>query len=288
MVISVSARRLLAKCPHLYELRYIAKKKGKPENERNFMDGSIIHEIIAEWFTANCPTAREFFNPDKVRDKHKAFLTKHYVKWLASETESSHLEKTVDKARRTAVSLTVIPFERLGERKIEQPIKAMIDNNPYWELYGYVDLWFTEKRAIFDFKITESKQWFDWDQLLFYLLLASFNTNKPHYHGGIIAPLFDNPVFDKTYTIEDFRRLRSELKGEFDRIFRWLKSRREGGEGFPANKSDENCKFCPYKNAGCKAWSMRALHHGVWADGGGYFGKKSGTGGEVPQAEITT
>ena len=68
----------------------------------------------------------------------------------------------------------------------------------------------------------------------------------------------------KIFTIEDFREFRRELKSEFNRIFKWLKERKEG-KHFPTDKKDENCWDCPYKNMGCRAWSLGAQHYGIWA-----------------------
>ena len=270
MFLSVSGRRVIKKCPHRWELAYITKAKGRRISARNFMQGAVIHDIIKDWFGADMPPVVVFFNADRVRTEHGKFLAKNYVKWIRGETTASHLEKTVEKAKRTALSFVDIPFRSFGALGVESYIKADLDHNHYWRLGGKIDLWLMTAREVYDFKITEDKKWFDMAQVLFYCLLLSLHTNRMHAKGGIIAPLLDKPVggdLTTMFTVEDFRQLRRELKSEFNRIFQWLKKRKEG-KHFPTNKKDKNCWDCPYKNVGCEAWSLGAQHYGIWAGKG--------------------
>ena len=278
MFLSVSGLRKLRKCPHLWELTYITKAKGRVVNTRNFMHGGIIHKIIKAWFDAGRPPAKAFFSPALVKTEHDTYIRTNHVKWLRTETRTSHYDEAVAKADKTAKALEDIPFESFGECQTEVRINANIDGNDYWRIGGIIDLWLVSEREVYDFKISKDKKWFDMAQVLFYCFLLSIHTNRMHAKGGIIAPLLKNPLdtsFIKVFTIEDFREFRQELKSEFNRIFKWLKERKEG-KHFPTNKKDENCWDCPYKNAGCQAWSLGAQHYGIWAGKGavGFFDRK--------------
>lgn len=270
MFLSVSGRRLLKKCPHKWELKYITKAKGRRENTRNFVDGSVVHEIIKDWFDEDMPPVVVFFNADRVREGHDKFLAENHVRWRRGETAASHLENTVEKAKQTALSFVDIPFRSFGTFRVESYIKVDLDNNHYWRLGGKIDLWLEVLREVYDFKITKYKQYFDLEQVEFYCFLLSLYTNKMHAKGGIIAPLLKRPTggdLDRSFTIEDFRAFRKKLIGEFNSIFEWL-AERKNGKHFPANKDDKNCWDCPFKNAGCAAWSLGAQHYGVWAGKG--------------------
>lgn len=155
-----------------------------------------------------------------------------------------------------------IPYDRFGKMQIEARVKAQMDGSKYYTLYGYIDIW-GDTGVVYDYKISKDKKWFDMEQVLFYLFLASVYTNKPHFTGGILAPLLKDPFISIEFTADDFKRMHRELKSEFNDIFQWLKTRKAGGT-FPIKKSDENCRDCPFKNAGCHAWSWRATHRANW------------------------
>jgi len=269
MVLSVTGRRMLNKCPHSWELKYITKMKGTKTNCRNFMAGAVIHTIIDDWFKAKRPDPVVFFDSDRVGRTHRAYRQSNYVKFLQSETEASHYEDTLEKAKKTALVLKELPFDEWGELRVEKGFKTDLLGNKYHTLYGYIDLWLPDKRTVYDFKISKDSKWFDREQVLFYCLAVSNHTGKTHFHGGIIAPLIANPLVEYEFMPEEYREFVRAIKSEFNDIYTWLASRKKGGEGFPAIKTDENCRFCEYKEAGCKAWTMRAMHAGLWGSSDG-------------------
>ena len=206
MFLSVSGLRKLHKCPHLWELTYITKAKGRVVNTRNFMHGGIIHKIIKAWFDAGRPPAQAFFSPALVKTEHDTYIRTNHVKWLRTETRTSHYDEAVAKANKTAKALEDIPFESFRECQTEVRIKACIDGNDYWRIGGIIDLWLVSEREVYDFKISKDKKWFDMAQVLFYCFLLSVHTNRMHAKGGIIAPLLKNPLdpsFIKVFTVEE-------------------------------------------------------------------------------------
>lgn len=249
--IAYNTYAMLRDCRLRYKFTKVEKREGSPasKDKRNAIFGFIIQKMTERfytegWFKLGKGATQKMF--DMLPEVMKEQIAKNPCAW-EHQSEVELLERDCQDSIRKFIQ--VVKEERLlGEKnESEKPIEHMLTKR--FRLTGRIDFLFHRGSDVIllDGKGTKhGKKYLDEEQLLYYVLVLQLNKCRIPNKVGFLM----------------FREARvmwmpwgkDEMLVKVDELFTRIK---EGlfhlqKEDYTASPSYKACRFCPYKEYGCK------------------------------------
>lgn len=192
-------------------------------NERNFLNGQVIHKVLERWFENNEDPGWIADNAPSVWDE---YVAKKYI-LFKSDTDRSDL---LTKCQEWATSLVQM-IEQLGLNKSRCQSELALERyitvaDHKVRLHGYLDvlaLMADGQAAVLDLKCSSSKSVMDPYQLVFYSLLLEDDQTGTNRYGAFILPAFSDVVSHliteehRSYLMSDVIRMAKDIiAGKFE------------------------------------------------------------------------
>jgi len=224
-------------CAH-QDYLYKLGKRPKSSDNRNFVKGSVLHELFESWMGLD--TDPEWII-ENVQVEWKKYLKKHTVMWKNDADEHENYAKAILWAERLVGMLNGLDLDK-GRCQIEKYLEYMIevDGRPV-KMLGYVDVLLPTKSGgwtLLDWKFSENKQVMNPYQLVFYsLLLHKQGADEATDDGAFVFP-----ALQKIFPFQVTQENRDWLLQDIERVCRLIFS----GYNTPTENKDD-CYFCDVK-----------------------------------------
>jgi len=250
--ISFSGLNTWERCPRrkLLELAVPKNEWAKLQEQRNFVAGSVVHDLFAEWVLSGF--ADDFMTEDRVRiafDEYVAKLRRKGlpVTWRDSVSVSvakkwgvyTDYEYNLKKATQAATTMVLIARSlQLPLRRVlsEEWVRVEHPADDRFRFIGAVDIYDFENDIIYDIKVTENTRYGNPLQLAFYGMLLGSQLGRLPGKAAFIYPLGANKI-----VAVDFKEYFGGLKEQVDKFIVAFDEMR-----FPP-KPSRDCATCPVR-----------------------------------------
>jgi len=213
--ISYHTLRTVARCPYEFELVNIQGRKPVFETRR-FLIANIIDLSLSDWINTG-------FMVDGlvsiVSNRYVRYTEDNYIRWKSLSDKEEQRKLAVEVATNLERQMREAGMCRQGAASTQDRLNTRFENVI---LTGRPDLVYHDTLELYDLKTTENNVWMDWDQLVYYSMVLSWQKGKRFKKIGFLVPMMSNPIQIKEGLEED---MASEDDGD-TRPFQgaWLKT----------------------------------------------------------------
>lgn len=236
--ISFTGWKRYAKCPEQH-LLVMTGRRPKHSDERNVLNGQVLHTILERWFTSGQPASWIATQADAVWNEH---VEKLYILFKSDADRAELYDRCVRWTAKLAEQITALGLDTsrcLTEQKLE---RELIVDGYRVRLKGFLDVMAptaANEWLILDLKASANRQVMDPYQMVFYSLLLQDDLapGQPDRASAFILPALDDIV---PFTVSQEHR--DWLLADIEKMARGIIA-----DQFQPNDKSGACWFCDVK-----------------------------------------
>ena len=236
ITISYSGWKRYNECPQKHYL-VMTGQRPKLVNERNFLNGSVLHKVMERWLGNDEPVS---WIADQAEPVWQEYVAKKYILFKGEADKAELLQKCVTWGQQLVVLLTNMGLDK-QHCDTELHVEKFIEVDGYRvRLHGYIDILAATAggdHVVMDLKCSASRSVMDPYQMVFYSLLLE-DLDRPR-HATYILPALDD-IVHHTVTEEHRQWLLADLQKMARSII---------ADEFEADPENANCFWCEVRPA---------------------------------------